>query len=300
MAAAERTSDVLLLPLIDVNWLTFAPFDPKRDFRIDPPKVEQSVGEVRALHRIMNGLTGGLYILTPHSGTYCRTGYYEGAMLEVYRQAVAGGGELAVHLHEEIKGGGVRFGEEDHVRAVFADCARRLRDAGIDPVAYRGGHYAYAPFMNRVLADHGIAIDCSCAPGMNHPDREAVWTEAGTSGYYLPEDPRAAPGTGRASGVFEIPIGADGQGADYANLLHVEQSELDNLQRIWGVIRDRARAEGRPQIVHVLFHSGSMGRKDWVERFKRFMDWVPSNGGTFVSAVEAKRAHDAMTREAAA
>jgi len=299
MAVTDQSADVLLVPVIDVNWLTFAPFDPKRGFRIDPPDVARSIGEVRALDRAMAGLTGGIYVLTPHSGTYCRTGYYEGEMLDVYREAVAGGAELAVHLHEEIKGGGVRFGEEPHMRAVFADCARRLRRAGIEPVAYRGGHYAYAPFMNRVLADNGIAIDLSCAPGMVHPDREAVWTTAAPSGFYLPENPRARPGGGRTSAVFEIPIGADGAGADYANLLHVEQSELDNLQRIWGVIRARARAEGRPQIVHVLFHSGSMGRDAWVERFKRFMAWVPENGGTFTGAAEAKRMHDVLMRETA-
>ena len=109
--------DVLLLPVIDVNWLVYAPFDPGRDFRVDPPKVEQSVGETRTLCRTLRDLTGGKYLLTPHSGTYCRTGYYEGEMLDVYREAVADGGELSVHLHEEIKGAGTRYTERDHVGA---------------------------------------------------------------------------------------------------------------------------------------------------------------------------------------
>jgi len=292
MAQTVDNPQILLVPLLDVNWLVFAPFDPARDHRIDPPDVAKSIGETRSLCRRMRELTGGKYILSPHSGIYCRTGYYEGEMLEVYTEAVADGGELCVHLHEEIKGGGVRYGEPDHIEAVFLDCKKRLEAVGVSPVAYRGGHYAYAPFMNRLLEESDIYIDCSCAPGMEYFDREAIWTEAQVSGYYLPENPRG-PGAGQApSKVLEIPIGSDGEGSAYPNILHVEQSDLDNLKRIWGVIRERATRSGQPQIVHSLFHTGSMGQPELVERFLRFLEFVPGNGGTFVTTVEAKAYYD--------
>lgn len=293
MAAGRSGAEVLLVPLVDVNWLVYAPFDPGRDFRIDPPKVDQSVGETRDLHRLMRSMVGSKYILTPHSGTYCRTGYYEGPLLDVYREVVADGAELAIHLHEEIKGAGTRYHEDAHVRAMFLDCEARLEAAGIRPVAYRGGHYAYTAFMNSLLPERGITIDCSCAPGMNEPAREAIWTHAELSGAYLPADPRAPRAGQRDSAVFEIPIGCDGQGAAYRNLLHIEQSDLDNLERVWSVIRGRADRAGRPQIVHCLFHTGSMGRAEWVECLKRFLDLVPRCGGTFVTTREAKDAYDA-------
>lgn len=297
MSAHYAGADVLLVPLIDVNWLVYAPFDPARDFRVDPPKVGQSVGETRALCRTLRDLTGGKYILTPHSGTYCRSGYYEGEMLDVYREAIADGGELSVHLHEEIKGAGTRYAERDHMTAVFVDCKRRLKSAGITPVAYRGGHYAYAPFMNGLLHQNGIFIDCSCSPGVNERGREAVWTHAEMSGYYLPENPRLPVGAQKQSAIFEIPIGCDGQASGYGNILHIEKSDIENIQRIWGVLRKRARQDGRPQIVHSLFHTGSVANEEWLERFKRFLDWVPQNGGTFVTTVEAKAAYDAMVSE---
>jgi hypothetical protein len=281
------TADILLVPVVDVNWLVFAPFDPGRDFRIDPPKVEQSIGETRELGRIMLDLTGGRAVLTPHSGTYCRTGYYEAPLLEVYREWAEQGAEVAVHLHEEIKGGGVRFGEEAHVREVFADCHRRLVEGGIVPVAYRGGHNAYAPFMNDVLAAHGIGVDLSCLPGLDKPEREAIWTEGGLSAYALPTDPRCAEGTGEPSSIVEIPIGSDGGGTDYGNFLQIEQSELDNHKRVLRVIRDRAQAEGRAQIVHMLFHTGSMGKPPWVERLIAFLHHAPTEGAAFVGAEEA-------------
>jgi hypothetical protein len=291
---------VYLVPLLDVNWLVYAPFDPKRGYRVDPPKVAQSVGETRQLAREMRDLTDGKFILTPHSGPYCRTGYYEGEMLDVYREAVAGGAELAVHLHEEIKGQGTRIGERDHVTAMFRDCKRRLEEAGIEPVAYRGAHYAYAPFMTPLLEGEGIFIDCSCSPGANRPEREAIWVGAPLTARYLPEDVRAPAAGQKRSRIFEIPIGSDGAGAEYANILHIEQSELDNLTRVWDTLVARARAEGRPYIVHSLFHTGSVGESKWLERFRRFLDMVPRHAGAFVTTREAQRLFDAQRAEVAA
>ena len=140
---------------------------------------------------------------------------------------------------------------------MFADCKQRLEAAGIEPVAYRGGHYAYHPLMNRLLADNGIFIDCSCCPGLNEPSREAIWVAAEQCAYYLPENPRLPTGGQERSPVLEIPIGSDGAGSAYKNILHVEQSELENLQRIWAVLLARGDQEQRQQVVHCLFHTGS-------------------------------------------
>lgn len=291
---------VYLVPLIDVNWLVYAPFDPGRDFRIDPPNVPQSVIDTRVLIRELQSLTDGKFILSPHSGTYCRSGYYEGEMLEVYREAVAGGAELCVHLHEEIKGQGTRYAEWDHMQAMFKDCRTRLEAAGIRPVAYRGGHYAYHPFMNRLLEENDVFVDYSCCPGLNKPDREAIWTHAEFSAAYLPEDPRV-PWRGQPrTKVLEIPIGSDGQGSEYKNILHVEQSELENLARVWDVIVARAEREGRPQIVHCLFHTGSVGEARWLERYRRFLEMVPKRKGQFVTTAEAQLLRKRFAMEAAA
>ncbi|WP_316980126.1 polysaccharide deacetylase family protein [Shumkonia mesophila] len=281
---------VYLVPVIDVNWLTFAPFDPGRGYRVDPPKIEQSIGETDRLVGLMNELTDGRYVLTPHSGIYCREAFYEAPFVDIYRSGVARGAEIAVHLHEEVKGVGVRFGEVDHVREMFALCCRKLEAAALPFSSYRGGHYAYAPFMNALLEEHGIFIDLSCLPGLNEPTREAVWVNAKFSGYYQPDDPCAA--NDSASKVFEIPMGCDGQGTGYTNILHIEQSNLDNLKRIWVIVRDRAAAEGRAQIVQCLFHTASVGRQDYVDRLKGFFDHVVRNGGVLTRPSEAKLIFD--------
>lgn len=291
----DTNSKVYIVPLVDVNWLTFAPFDPARDFRIDPPKVEQSIGETRSLCDILRDLTDGKTVLTPHSGTYCRSGYYEGEFIDIYRSVIANGGEVAVHLHEEIKGGGTRFGDKEHIREVFFACKQKYSGAEIPCRSYRGGHSAYAPFMNGFMKEADMDIDFSCAPGLNMPDREAIWVEAGLSGYYLASNPRDPSTPDRShSQVFEIPIGSDGEGAAYGNILHIEQSNLENLMRIWNLIVDRAQAQDTPQIVHSLFHTGSMSQPDNVERFKRFLEFMPANGGVFVTPSEAKIIYDSL------
>jgi hypothetical protein len=261
---------------------------------VDPPRVDLSVGETRELNGELRDLTDGKFILTPHSGTYCRTGYYEEPMLEVYREAVAGGAEVAVHLHEETRHVGTRYAERDHMQAMFADCQQRLASAGIKAVAYRGGHYAYHPFMNSLLPENGIFIDLSACPGLSKPDREAIWDKVGMDAGYLPENPREDPAGQPRSPVLEIPMGSDGEGSAYGNILHIEQSPLENLTRIWDVITSRADKAGQPQIVHCLFHTGSMGDPDWRDRMRRFFEMVPTRGGSFVTASEAKRLHDAM------
>ena len=295
----SQSTQVYLVPVIDVNWLVYAPFDPGRGFRVDPPKVAQSVEETRNLCRELKGMTGGKFILTPHAGTYCRSGYYEGEMLDVYREAVSLGAELSVHLHEEIKGAGTRYHEWEHMQAMFRDCKTRLENVGLDPVAYRGGHYAYHPFMNQLLPENGVHIDLSCCPGLDQPTREAIWTSAELSACYLPADPRAPAAGQPRSSVFEIPIGSDGQGAEYRNILHIEQSELSNLLRIWDTLRQRAERQGRPQIVHTLFHTGSVGQADWLDRLRRFLAAVPERAGRFVNAQEAKALYDQANRRAA-
>lgn len=284
---------VYVVPIVDVNWLTFAPFDPGRGYRVDPPNVPQSILDLRALLPILAGKTDGKAVLTPHSGTYCRSGYYEGEILDVYKEAVANGAELAVHLHEEIKGEGTRFGERDHIAAVFSECYERLGGAGIRAVAYRGGHYAYAPFMNDILAEHEINADYSACPGMSFPDREAIWTEAPLSADFLPADPRAPWEGQKRSSVVEVPMGSDGEGAAYGNILHVEMSELDNLARVWDAVLERARHAGTPQVVQCLFHTASVGKPDWFDRYKRFLDLIPERQGQFASSEEAV----ALTRQ---
>jgi hypothetical protein len=276
------SADVYLVPVIDVNWIAFAPLDPAKGYRVEPPPIEQSAQETDALCRLLVDLVGGKYVLTPHSGTYNRIAFYQDAFLDIYRRAIADGAEVALHLHEEFSGGKTRYGEVEHVRTVFQACRRALIGAGIQPTSYRGGQYAFPPYMASLLQENNIFIDLSCAPGVNQPSRFADWPADKLNAWYLANDEQSA----RAK-VFEIPMGADGAGNQPANFLFIERVDLDDLKRIWRTIASRTASEGRPQFVHVLFHTSSIALSDQIEKYKRFMAHTAANGGQFVTPTEA-------------
>jgi hypothetical protein len=93
--------------------------------------------------------------------------------------------------------------------------------------------------------------------------------------------------------VLEIPLGADGLGSANTNYLCTEESDDENLRRVWDAIVRRAESEGKPQFVHMLYHSSSMGIPKFVDRFRRFIDYAAKHEGAFVTPSEAKRLYDA-------
>ena len=286
------TEPVYLVPLVDVNWFEFAPMDANRGFIAEPPPVAKCADEVAACVDEFRALSDGKVVYAVHSGTYCRRAFYEEPFLSEYRRAIAAGGEVCLHTHEEIAGKGTRNSESDHVLQVIRDRKADLDHAGITATSYRGGHFAYMDYLTPFLEAERIWIDFSAAPGFNKPAWDAVWTDAPFSAFYLNRENHLRPAAnGEASTVLEIPLGADGSGTDPVNYLYTDESTLDDLKRVWDLIRQRATRQ--PQFVHSLFHSSSMSRPEVLEKFRRFMDHVAKNGGRFVNPTEAKSAFDA-------
>jgi len=231
-----------------------------------------------------------------HSGVYNRDGFYREPFLGMLRRAVAGGGELCIHTHEETVGQGTRNRDEGHMLAVIRDRLADLRAAGLGATSYRGGHYAYCDYLTPALERYGLAIDFSSAPGLDRPDWDATWAGAPTSAHYLAYGAHAAmPTPANRSRVLEIPLGADGTGKGNRSFLYTEEADDEDLRRVWSAIVKRAEA-GAPQCVHILFHSMSLGMPHFLDRFRRFMDHAARHGAAFVAPTEAKRRIDAMAQ----
>jgi hypothetical protein len=285
---------VYLVPLVDVNWVQFAPMDAKKGYLAEPPPVEQCAEEVDRCIDEFRNLSDGKVVYSVHSGTYCRRAFYEEPFLSHYRRAIVAGGEICLHTHEEIAGKGTRNAEQDHMKRMILDRNADLNAAGIEATSYRGGHFAYMSYLTPFLESLDVLIDFSAAPGFNQPAWDAVWTGAPFSAFYLNRaNHLAAPRNGETSKVLEIPLGVDGIGSEPVNQLYTDESTLEDLKRVWATIRGRAATSGQPQFVHLLFHSSSMGRPDVLERFRRFMDHVAKNGARFCNPTEAKAAFDA-------
>ncbi|WP_332816053.1 hypothetical protein [Ramlibacter sp.] len=282
----HSTKLVYFVPLIDVTWASFAPLDESRGFPTGPLSMELCLQEAQRSAEFMHETTGGRFVYALHTGTYCRTGFYDEPFMSVWQAAARKGAEFVVHPHEEIAGKGTRYGDIVHMRQVTTDAIARLREAGIEPVGYRGGHYGYAAFMTGLLAELGLPMDFSAAPGFDRPDWEAAWKEAPFSAYYpAADDPCRAVKNGP---VLEIPLGADGKGSSNENLLYLdfEGADIDSLAAIWDSVVDRARESGQPQFIHTLYHTISMSSAGMRDRFQRFVDYACGHGGAMVRPSE--------------
>ena len=195
---------------------------------------------------------------------------------------------MAVHTHEEIAGVGVRH-DEAHLTQVISQAAEMLRATGIEPCGYRGGHFAYLDFLTPFLEKIGLLMDFSSAPGFNQKRWDAVWVAAPMSAHYLcPVNHTAACCAMAPSKVLEIPLGTDGQGNANINYLYTEESTIEDLKRVWDSIVRRAEESCRPQIIHSLYHSSSMGIPEFKERFRQFVEYALGHGGVAVSPSEAR------------
>lgn len=286
-------SCVMLVTNVDISWVNFLPLNRERNYLAEPPPLDQCASEVDQVVQEMIDRVDGNFVFNVHSGTYCRTGFYEEPFLSSYRKAVDHGAELAVHTHEEIAGIGTRNLDQEHVTTVILERKGDLVRAGLKPTCFRGGHFAYADYLTPLLEREGLTIDLSSAPGYDQPTWPAVWTGAPRTGHYLCRHDHAASSCqGEESTVFEIPLGWDGLGTSAKNYLWIEESTLDDLCRVWDAIVGRARASAEMQVVHVLFHTYSLGIPDFLERYRRFVDHASRHGAEFVAPSEAKRRFD--------
>lgn len=290
------TASVYFVPVLDVTWVEFGPMNPNKGYQVGIPPLKKCYEESSASVRFMAEVTGGKGLVAIHSGIYCREAFYQEPFLPLWQSATEMGLELCLHTHEEVAGGMATLnGHADHMRSVLRARWQDLADHGLRPVAYRGGLYAYAPFLTEFLPELGIHIDLSAAPGYGEHWREASWRGAPFSGYYLDPKDRTRPAASASrDGVLEIPIGADGRGGTNHHFLYVdfEPHTMESLTGIWDACVARADTEGRPQWIHMLFHTISASRPDMLQRFENFVAYCVRHGGRAVGAQEAKALYD--------
>ena len=151
-----------------------------------------------------------------------------------------------MHLHEEIKGAGTRYAEWDHVGG---HVPRLQAPAG-------GGRYRAGRLSRRPLRLSSVH-EPDARRTNEHPRRllllprarragpEAIWTDAEPIPATTFPRIRASPAAGQKRSAR--PRDTDRvrrPGSRYRNILHVEQSELDNLLRVWDAIVARAERQG--------------------------------------------------------
>lgn len=255
---------------------------------------EKHVLHLRQLIQIMGDLTDNRFVLALNAGTEM---HYRQELLATYQQMVHAGSELAMQLSHQILAG---VSEEAQYRMWSTQLQagkERLERMGIAPTACRIADHAWPAFMPRLLAEQELMADYSCFPGLNQPERHNVWPREQFSADYLPVDIRSPWHSQPCSRILTIPLGSDGLGTQDINTLNIEKSDLNNLSRIWDTLIARAETAGKCQIVHCLFQSSSVAVPAWLDRWQRFLSFVPERQGQFITSVDAQALQERFNRE---
>ncbi len=280
--------------LIDCNWHGFSPLKPSSVFA----DVGYTVGTPEKI-RILEDINTALGLVERSLGGKCnwsilshpdqRYLLYREPFLDCWREAVRQGGELSLHPHEDIPREGSRIKETGYMRAVLEDLKNVMAREGLSPNSFRSGYFGRNDELPAVLAELGLAVDFSSAPGYKEPSVEADWVGAPPSGGFIRAGDAASYGPGDVdeAGVFMIPLGWDGAGGTFTeNYLFNEAAELDTLLSVYAAIRRRAETEG-PQFVQYLFHLSAMNEPRFTERVADFVGHLVQNGGVIVTGSEA-------------
>jgi len=286
---------IYFVPIVDVSWVNLGALNPRKNFIAEPPPMELCNEEAEGIIDLMKELYDGKFAYSVYTGTYCRDGFTQETFIKTWKRAIAQGGEILIHTHEEIARVGTRNGEKDHMYEVIRRQYNNFINADIVPVGFRGGLYGYANFLTPLLEELNLNIEFSAAPGINKPDREAVWTGIPHSAFYLCKNDKLHVNCEHEkSKILEIPIGADGLGTENQNYLYIDYdlSDLEGAKRIWNSLLERVLKDDKPYMIHTLFHTFSMSNPRMVERYRRFTDFILNNGGYPVVPSEAKTIFD--------
>ncbi len=246
-------------------------------------------------------------------GTICvqtspmyRDRFFEDPFMDFWRTWVADGGVLTLHPEEDLYStpetrldSGSYYEDIGHMEPIMRSKAELMKSAGLPFAAYKGGYQGLTMEIVNVLAELGIPIDVTCAPGIVWPEKLAAWGDAPKSAYYMSPEARDRPAERREeSPVFEIPFGWDGQDSDTKRRLlnqHYLVNEFSNYEalcRVWDTVVERGARSGASQIVGFLCHTYAMQNAKLSRQCRDILTYMCSHGGTPVTASEAKAIYD--------
>jgi hypothetical protein len=203
------------------------------------PALDRVLSLIRAEEEMAEAV-GGKFVHFAHTSPLVRDFFLRPELIAAWKRLEASGAEVGVHCHEEELYTAWHYADPARMGPVIAGLARGLREAGLSPVAYRGGFMAFGPAVIPLLEANGLPLDYSCDPGRYLVKNEQVvsdWRGAPDNFYRLDYQDHRKPGSSR---VCEVPLG-----------VYIERQ---SLPQIWQACRRLARREGHT-VVAVLAHT---------------------------------------------
>lgn len=188
----------------------------------------------------MASLVGGKFIHFAHTSPLVRDFFLRPELIALWKKMEAAGGEVGVHCHEEDLYTAWHYADTSRMEPAIDGMTRGLKEAGISPLAYRGGFMTFAPSLIPLLEKNGLLVDYSCEPGrhlVTNGQLVSDWRGAPDNFYRMDNADHRKPGN---SGVLEVPLG-----------VYIERQ---SLLQIWKNCRRLSRREGET-VVSVLAHT---------------------------------------------
>ena len=236
-----------------------------------------------------------------HTSPRYRERFFDAPFLEFWEAWVQNGGELILHPEEDVyftpdskQDNDSYYNDSQHMEQLIRSKAEEMENKKLSFAAFRGALFGLTNDMVSALKKAKLTIDLSGAPGCVLPERAADWSSAPVSGYYMSEDSylRASNQPGKDT-VFEIPLGWDGQGAEFSrNYLFHERSTLKKLCNVWDAIVERSKQNKYPQFVNFLCHTYSMKNTRLRTQCEGILNYMKQHHGQPVTATEAKEMYN--------
>lgn len=271
---------VRLVPVLDTDPAGYSAMiagERAEDEITDPRAAGTCYADIRRSVEIFCEITDGRGIVTVHTSPFFRDTFLSAPYVDLWREASSRGVDLALHPHEDRRGGGTLYTDTAHLARVIPAAAQALRDGGLAVPAFRSGYCAFSNAVAPILERSGFAVDLSAAPGIYNPARGVDWRGGPDTTQLLDVVDYHAVPPRHPGRVVTVPIGWDGEGNDYTgHYFFNERNTAEDLGRVYRAIDARAQRRGTSQVVLYLCHTDGLCSDRWRSQAQSFLEGVQS------------------------
>lgn len=240
------------------------------------PNKEQTLYLLNEEIKLAKQVLDGKFLYFIHTSPVVRDFFLRPEFIAKWQEIESVGGDVGVHCHEEDLYRAWYSGDPQRMREVIGSQYEGLKQAGLNPLAYRGGFLSFSYKTIPILEEKGLLLDFSCEPGRYLTYNNVLvsdWRGAPDHFYSLSYDDHRRPGDSK---VTEIPLG-----------IYIERLSL------WAIWQKARKLKKRPglQIFSVLGHNYDFTslRMRWKMKLALF---ILRKYGKFINVEEALKLID--------
>jgi len=239
---------VYFIFIVDGDWKEYFDTNLSEEKRLPNPRIMQGLvqREIKAADRLIEGK----FIHFIHTSPRVRDFFLKEPFVKLWKKIVKGGGNIGLHCHEDDPYKAYYHKDTARMRSVIYTQASALRSLNLTVTAYRCGFLSFSNDLIPVLEKNGLRFDFSCEPGRCLVDADTLvadWRGSPETLYRMSYNDYRKEGN---SGVYEVPVAADG-----GNYLYFEKADFKAVEKIAYGLKEKSAKENKDIIVSTLVHS---------------------------------------------